>query len=34
MSKETKKKILLGLYSPKRKLPLMAHWNNDSGCRL
>ena len=31
MSKADKKKILLGANG--KSLPLMAHWNNDSGCR-
>lgn len=31
MSKADKKKILLS--SSSKSLPLMSHWNNDSGCR-
>ena len=31
MSKLQKKQLLFG--SKSKKLPLMAHWNNDSGCR-
>ena len=31
MSKLQKKQLLFG--STSKKLPLMAHWNNDSGCR-
>lgn len=31
MKKAEKKAILLG--SASKNLPLMAHWNNDSGCR-
>lgn len=31
MDKNAKKKILLGTTS--KKISLVAHWNNDSGCR-
>lgn len=31
MSKLQKKQLLFG--SKSKNLPLMAHWNNDSGCR-
>lgn len=36
MSKESKKKILFGKVASGKNgvLPLMAHWNNDSGCRI
>lgn len=34
MTKAEKKAILFGVVTENKQLPLMAHWNNDSGCRL